>query len=97
MKALESSDMKSMHTRPQEAQKYSTAKAIVGILLVVPWAIIDIVLKKTDPSLVYSSGIFLGTVTGYLLLPGKPRIWVIVVIAAALAMSHFIFMPRYGC
>lgn len=88
--------MESMGTQASDAQKYSIAKAVVGILLVVPWAIIDVVLKRTDPSLVYASGLFLGTTAGYLLSPGKPKIWIIVLIAAVLAMSHFIFVPRYA-
>ena len=89
--------MESIPMHASNAQKYSITKAIVGILLVVPWVIIDVVLKRTDPSLVYASGLFLGTISGYLLSPGKPKIWVIVIIAAALAMSHFIFVPRNVC
>jgi hypothetical protein len=93
----ESSDMESIPAHASHEPKYSVTKAVVGLLLVVPWVIIDIVLKQTDPSLVYAWGMFLGTTAGYLLSPGKPKIWVIVVIAALLAVSHFLIVPRYSC
>jgi multisubunit Na+/H+ antiporter MnhE subunit len=75
-------------------QKYSGAKALVGISLVVPWVVIDMVLKKQDPSLGYSFGIFLGFLTSYLLGPQPERLWVMVLVAAALAVSHFLLAPR---
>jgi len=89
-----------MLTKPEQTpdtQKYSITKAVVGILLVVPWVIIDMVLKKTDPSLGYASGMFLGVIAGYLLSPGTPRVWVILLIAAVIAISHFVLVPHYVC
>ena len=75
--------------------KYSKTKALIGVSLIVPWIIIDMVLKKTDPSLGYSIGLFLGIISGYLLSPQPPRVWVMLAIAAALAISHFVFVPHY--
>ncbi len=91
------SDTQTIPSPLSNSQPYSKSKAVIGILLVIPWVILDVVLKKTDPSLGYSFGLFLGTTAGYLLSPGKPRTWVIVALAATLAVSHFVFAPYYVC
>jgi uncharacterized membrane protein YgaE (UPF0421/DUF939 family) len=75
--------------------KYSKVKAIIGVALVVPWIIGDMVLRKTDASLGYSFGLFIGFVSGYLLSPQPPRLWVMLLIAVVLAVSHFVFVPHY--
>ena len=91
------SDTQTIPSPLSNSQPYSKAKAVIGILLVIPWVILDMVLKKTDPSLGYAFGLFLGTIAGYLLAPGKPHTWVIVVLAATLAVTHFVFVPYYVC
>jgi len=78
-----------------EREKYSTARALLGIALIVPWVVIDMVLKKQDPSLGYAAGLFLGVMSGNLLSPRPPRLWVIVLLGAVLAISHFVFVPRF--
>jgi hypothetical protein len=75
--------------------RYPTARTIAGISLIVPWVIVDIILKKQDPSLGYATGLFLGMITGYVLSPQPPRFWVMFLIAIVLAISHFLFVPHW--
>jgi hypothetical protein len=74
--------------------KYSIAKAIIGLSLIGPWAVIEMVLRRRDPSFGYSAGLFLGFTTAYLLLPRPPRLWVMALIAMVLAISHFVFVTH---
>lgn len=77
--------------------KYSATKILIMVFLFVPWIFIDVLLKKHDPSLGYALGIFIGVVSGYLLSPGSPKIWVIALLAAVLAINHYVFVPYYVC
>jgi hypothetical protein len=93
---MENSQMPMEDTRELDGNvKYSKTKALIGISLILPWVVLDMVLKKTDPSLGYSVGLFLGIMSGYLLSPKPPRLWVMLLIASLLAVSHFVFVPHY--
>ena len=75
--------------------KYSALRAVIGMLLFIPWLVLDVVLKKHDPSLGYAAGLFIGMVTAYLLSPRPPKYWVMLALAVLLAASHFLLGPSY--
>jgi hypothetical protein len=70
-------------------------RGVIGLLLFIPWLILDVVLRKHDPSLAYGTGLFIGLVTAYLLSPRPPSYWVMLALGVFLGVSHYFFAGSY--
>lgn len=68
-------------------------RIVLTVLLFVLNVIIIVVLKQKYPTLGYAVSLFMGVITGYLIMPASPRFRIILLIAAILAVSHFMLVP----
>jgi hypothetical protein len=68
--------------------------ALMGLLFMLN-AFNIVNLKELNPPLGYAVSLFIGMITGYLILPAA-RFWIILLIAAILAVSHFMLVPYCG-
>jgi hypothetical protein len=84
-----------MLTQTEVRPKYLMGKIFLGILLILPWVIVDIVLKKQEPSLGYLLGIVLG-MTSCHILSGRPKFSFLLIIMALLTINHFVLVPYWG-
>ena len=79
-----------MDENQKDKSHYPVAKALIGLGLVVPAMIFDVILGKQDPALAYSIGLFLGMSTGYLLSPEPPKWKILLPIAVGIGVLHFV-------
>lgn len=82
-------------TQTKGQPKYLSVNAILGILLISPWVVVDMVLKKHEPSLGYVSGMFVGVAACYI-LSERPKFSILLMLAAILTINHFVFVLRWG-
>jgi hypothetical protein len=67
-------------------------RTILSILVILPWVIVDIVLKKHETSRGYTSGIIIGLSLCYI-VSGRIKWHVLLMIEAIFVINYFVIMP----